>query len=74
MTYQQRLNRAAKLLNKILADAQKEYPEAEWYVAGSSNNLHLLSGPSHDGRSGQRPRQDRVIATAQVVTIDGGDW
>ena len=57
----------------LLADAQKEHPEAEFYVDGT-RNLNLLSGPSHTGKYMSEPRHDRILARVSVKCLGGGDW
>lgn len=38
----------------------------------AEDSLHLMSGPSHDGK--QVPKQDRVRETVRIPRAGGGDW
>jgi hypothetical protein len=40
------------------------------YLAGST--LHLMNGPSHDGKGEARP--DRSFASEDLPGAGGGDW
>lgn len=66
-----KLQGAADQLNAVLKEVRKTHPHANYYV-DASESIHLMSGPSHDG--GGIARQDRILASLRVHSIDGGDW
>ena len=74
---QRRLRRCCTAINKILEEAQEDYPNATLYLDGTEN-LHLIDGFSHggvrgDGRDDCDPNQDKILCTA-TLHAGGGDW
>ncbi len=66
-----RFERLDKAIAKLLADVQKEFPDATYYTSGG-DGFALLLGPSHDEHS--RPLQDLAACHGLHARIDGGDW
>lgn len=66
-----KFQKAAESLNRALEVAKLCWPKAELYLAAGA--LNLMSGPHHEGSSATA-RPDRVLATATIPGIDGGDW
>lgn len=58
-------------LNSLLVELRRTVPDANYYLDGGGG-LHIMNGESHDER--QRPRQDRILATAHLARAGGGDW
>ena len=64
----------AKWLNDLLTEVKAEYPDAQYY-AHPPATLSLLSGDSHTTESGaDRSHPERVIVSARIETLSGGDW
>lgn len=66
-----RFRALAKGLNDLLTEVRAEHPDAQYY-AHPTSTLSLLSGDSHD--ESDRPHPERVLASARVETLSGGDW
>jgi hypothetical protein len=58
-------------LNALLADVRRDWPEANYYL--QEDNLHILSGPSHEGWD-DRPQEHRSLADETLARSGGGGW
>jgi len=56
------------------AKALAELGKAGLYIYLAEDNLHLMTGPSHDPGGKNSMRQDRIRATARIPLAGGGDW
>lgn len=56
-------------LNRLIEQVRKRIPDAQYYL--ESEDLHLMSGPSHEDGEG---RQDRILYTVRLEHSDGGAW
>jgi hypothetical protein len=59
-------------LNKVLADIRGYCPEANFYLACDS--LHVMSGQSHVGHTGEKACQKNSIVSESLFHSGGGDW
>lgn len=62
-----------KGLNDLLAEVRKDIPEANYYL--QEDELHLMSGPSHDNRGFKDiARPDRSLLSETLFYSGGGGW
>jgi len=64
-----KFQRAAKALNKVIAEYKKEYPKSFAYLDGS-DQIHIMTGEREIGEIGD---SDEIITYAELVCC-GGDW
>lgn len=66
----ERFCKAVRSLNALLLEVKAQHPEANFYL--QEDELHLLSGPSHDERG--RPRPERSLVSETLRNSGGGGW
>lgn len=66
-----RFRRLVTALNKLLEDVRRDYPEANYYL--QEDNLHILSGPSHEGHR-QTAQEHRELISETLRHSGGGGW
>lgn len=62
---------SVKRLNKVLVSVTERYPDAQWYLDGTSN-LNLMSAAPHD--EFHMARQERILMSVVLEMSSGGDW
>jgi len=67
-----RFRRAVRTLNKIRSEAEKVYPQANYYL--EEDNLHLMKGPSHDSSLNCEAQHENSIAMEYMPRSGGGGW
>lgn len=70
--YQKRINKHCAALNRVLAEARKEWPRANYYL--NSSGLSLMCDVHHDDTNDRAtPCPENEIAWGSL-NADGGDW